>query len=968
MKCAHAIAAPSVFLVALACAIPCAGDYPNLVAAPQCVRAVVGIDDPTSPRANVGRVTGVVQSVDGSPVADAVIVSSLGGQVVSQRDGSFSLPLDALVGASIMEITAVATIKGVTRAAHKHLTLVVGTEITDAGVLMLTSGGGAPTCAELAWLPTFGQTPGMASFAVQALAVFDDGSGAGPALYAGGAFSTAGGVEVNRIARWNGTSWSPLGLGISGGLGGGEPYVSALAVFDDGLGGGPALFVAGRFTLAGGEPANGIAKWNGAEWSSLGSGISGEFAGVFSLAVFDDRSGDGPALYAGGWFTTAGGLAANRIARWDGSAWSPVGGGVNGTGVYALAVFDDGFGGGSSLYAGGDFGIAGGVAAARIARWDGQAWSALGGGVSGLPNSYVLALTVFNDGGGPALIVGGNFATAGGAAASRIARWNGASWAPLGSGTNNLVRAMTVFDDGAGGGPALYAGGEFTIAGGVSVSRIAKWNGSSWASLGSGIGDGFGGGNPYVNALTVCEDGSRDGPKLCAGGSFNVAGGVAALHIGKWNGIQWSSFGDGMNSYVSTLAVCEVGSGGGAELYAGGSFTSAGGMLLNRIAKWNGASWSAVGGGMDGMVRALVVFDDGSGNGPALYAGGSFTTADSVTVNGIAKWNGVSWAPLGNGVSGGINSLTVFDDGLGGGPGLYAGGSFTTAGGVPANCIAKWDGASWTPLGSGISGSVNSLTVFDDDHGDGPALYVGGNFATAGGVAAHFIAKWNGTQWSPLGSGVGGVPIAPYVYALTVFDDESGGGPALYAGGNFATAGGVAASRIAKWNGTQWSPLGSGIGGEGYPSVSAITVFDDGSGDGPALYVGGGFATAGGLLANGIAKWNGRAWSLLGDGMPGTAAFTAFDDGSGSGLALYAGGYFQTSPAGDSYIAKWGCEEFRSPCSPADFNCDGVVDGNDLVVLLGGWGQCRAAPCIADINDDGVIDGTDLAIVLGAWG
>jgi hypothetical protein len=42
---------------------------------------------------------------------------------------------------------------------------------------------------------------------------------------------------------------------------------------------------------------------------------------VYALTVFDD--GNGPALYAGGDFTTAGGVAANRIAKWDGSSWRP---------------------------------------------------------------------------------------------------------------------------------------------------------------------------------------------------------------------------------------------------------------------------------------------------------------------------------------------------------------------------------------------------------------------------------------------------------------------------------------------------------------------------------------------------------------------------------------------------------------------------------------------------------------------
>ncbi len=89
-----------------------------------------------------------------------------------------------------------------------------------------------------------------------------------------------------------------------------------------------------------------------------------------------------------------------------------------------------------------------------------------------------------------------------------------------------------------------------------------------------------------------------------------------------------------------------------------------------------------------------------------------------------------------------VEALTVFDDGAG--PGLYAGGHFSTAGGALANGIAKWDGTTWTPLGSGMnvssSRAVTSLTVFDD--GTGRALYAGGSFTTAGGIASRGIAKW----------------------------------------------------------------------------------------------------------------------------------------------------------------------------------------------------------------------------------
>jgi len=126
--------------------------------------------------------------------------------------------------------------------------------------------------------------------------------------------------------------------------------------------------------------------------------------------------------------------------------------------------------------------------------------------------------------------------------------------------------------------------------------------------------------------------------------------------------------------------------------------------------------------GIGGSVLSLTVYDDGSG--PALYAGGYFGNAGGVPASGLARWDGSSWTGVGGGVSGLVRAMTVYDDGRG--PALYVGGFFRTAGGVPANNIARWNGSSWQSLGGGTNGEVLALKVYDD--GRGPALYVGGQF------------------------------------------------------------------------------------------------------------------------------------------------------------------------------------------------------------------------------------------------
>lgn len=685
--------------------------------------------------------------------------------------------------------------------------------------------------------------------AVYDLAVYDDGRG--EALYACGGFSSIGGERVNFIARWDGERWEALGAGLGG-------LAYAMAVYDDGRG--PALYVGGRFTTAGGDAASNIARWDGSAWEALagpdGQGIDGE---VRDLVVFDD--GDGPALFATGRFLRAGGRAANRIVRWDGVDFQGPGNGLNGDGA-ALAVFDDGRG--PALYAGGSFWRAGVIEAANVAKWDGRRWSPLAGpggqGVGGGREEPVVAMHAHDDGRGPALYVVGELTSAGGELARGVARWEGDSWEALGTGLTGFgsytrADALASFD--LGGRRVLLVGGFFEEAGGVRAASVAQWDGVGWGPA-PGLDRGAGL-QREVWALAAVE--LADGAALFAGGEFEYAGGVAANHIARWDGTAWSPLGMGMNS--SVFAIAGFDDGAGPALFATGRFDEAGGQRANAIARWDGASWSPLGEGLTrdrgqrGTGQALSVFDDGSG--PALYVGGEFINAGGVPANNIARWDGDAWAPLGSGLNGGVLALAVYDDGTG--PALYAGGGFTAAGGVQAFYLARWDGTSWTQVGGGMENRVRGLAVYDD--GRGEALYAIGSFDTAGGqrgpgggsgsgVPARSVARWDGSTWEPLGDGLS----FSVARVLAVADD--GRGQALFAGGGFATAGGVPASGIARWDGLRWTglvgPAGdAGVGGRPVPAVGALAAFDDGHG--PALFAGGEFTTAGGLASSNIARW-----------------------------------------------------------------------------------------------------------------
>ncbi len=350
-----------------------------------------------------------------------------------------------------------------------------------------------------------------------------------------------------------------------------------------------------------------------------------------------------------------------------------------------------------------------------------------------------------------------------------------------------------------------------------------------------------------------------DGDELVVGGSFVEAGGVPVNQIARWDGLAWNSLGEGVSSSVRALALLDVDGGGPGptDLYAAGFFASAGGMPANRVARWDGATWSALGAGTNGPVFSLATFDEDAGGplGEALYIGGLFTTAGGVVslANYVARWDGAAWSPLGDGTNTVVLALTTFDpDGPGAAlPGLYAGGLFTMAGGEPAAHVARWDGA-WSALGDGIDGDVFTLVAFDED-GAGPqpaALFAGGNFLFTGDGAASYIARWNGANWTPVGGGTNGP-----VQALAVFDDDGPGpnGAALYAAGDFGMAGGASANNLARWNGGAWSALSGGVN----DVASALGSFDENPGNlaPPLLFVGGDFNLADGQSANHIARW-----------------------------------------------------------------------------------------------------------------
>jgi trimeric autotransporter adhesin len=367
--------------------------------------------------------------------------------------------------------------------------------------------------------------------------------------------------------------------------------------------------------------------------------------------------------------------------------------------------------------------------------------------------------------------------------------------------------------------------------------------------------------------------------------------------------------GTGMNASVNALAELP-----GGDLIAGGDFYNAGAVPASRIARRSGSTWFELGVGTNGTVRALLVLPGGD-----LIAGGDFTTAGLGAAKNIARWDGFSWWPLGAGIGTGfvgtrVQALAVLanDD-------LVVGGDFSTAGGIEAEAVARWDGTSWHSMGQdlgpfrgpGLDDQVWALAVMPN--GD---VIAGGDFGNGTGLSPAFIARWNGSTWQSMGSGMNST-----VYALLVMPNGD-----LIAGGEFTSP----ASHIARWNGSAWSSLGSGVGGGQFPTVHALAV-------GPAgeLYAAGDFSIAGGSPANRIARWNGSTWSPMGGGL-GLHVFSWVPAIKmlSSGELVAAGGFITSSGQVSATLSTWGCGP--NTCYA---NCDGstvapVLNVGDFTCFL----------------------------------
>jgi hypothetical protein len=380
------------------------------------------------------------------------------------------------------------------------------------------------------------------------------------------------------------------------------------------------------------------------------------------------------------------------------------------------------------------------------------------------------------------------------------------------SSLNGVVTALNSENPGV-----LYAGGNFTSAGGnPKAKRVARWNGSTWSSLGTTpIGNG------QVFALAYHAG------KLYAGGTFlNAGGNPNADFLAVWDGSTWAPFctstvpGPAFTGNVDALQII------GSTLYVGGSFANGAGIAsadyLLKCDLTTGTATSTVSadGDFTGAVYALTADTNGT-----LYAGGGFINLDGfAAADHVAAYNGSAWSPMGGDedVDTFVRSLKAV------GTDVYVGTDAVDVAGIAqADHVARWNGSAWNAVGSNTAGTdgwfpmsatIDALTSY------GSNVFAAGSFQNANGIAtADTIAYFDGTTWRPIGSdGAGNGPLNAHPTALAVVNGK------LYVGGNFTKAGGDSqAAFIAAYALRQpdasiaGTSSGTGVGNNVYSSTGA---------------------------------------------------------------------------------------------------------------------------------------------------
>ncbi|HZW05488.1 MAG TPA: immunoglobulin domain-containing protein [Phycisphaerales bacterium] len=581
----------------------------------------------------------------------------------------------------------------------------------------------------------------------------------GTKLFIAGSFNVAGDKVSRRAAAWNGASWEAMNVYLE--YEANVPYISQLLYFNN------ALYASGSFDAVNGNPAGGLMRWNGLAWLPWTAGASDDrVAGMLS------HNGS---LYVYGGFTSINGVDATGIARWNGVNFEPVG--DFNTNVLSATVHN------GQIHVSGYFSSIHGVQCRRMARFNGVSWVACDEGLQ--EPSYSIASH-----NGILYAAGAEDLDTPNQQSDGLNYWNGQFWSYLPGGDASCVRTIngTLYCGGYGGAFSDIV----NIPGGV-----AAFNGTQWSGFGSGIGSWPGPGDdqsPWVSDLDLF------GGNLHVGGTFSKAGSIGAQNIARWNGSAWTRlntgaivsdarrftnigrFNDGLviagykklhnnqtlnrvnltTDLVNFQALPGEFTGSfsgfhqwGSDLYVFGYIQDVNGQPIEGIARWDGAQWQQLGGGLQvtNVGTYARVYDVAEYNGKLVCAG-YFNQANGQPMNRISAWSGSGWTNLGAGTDGYISHLEVHNGQL------YAAGSMTVAGGIPVQGSARWDGNAWHAVGFGPNPPGSEFHFMLEHDGE---LYAG---------VYHDLYRLVGNTWQHHSTIPDGDVHSPFAYDLTTYRGE----------------------------------------------------------------------------------------------------------------------------------------------------------------------------------------------------
>lgn len=637
---------------------------------------------------------------------------------------------------------------------------------------------------------------------------------------------------------------------------------------------------------------------------------------------------------AGGAFTSAGGVPAANVARFDGESWHALGAGL-GAEVRALAVL--GTPENPRIFAGGSFQALPGsqVPLNAVAEFNGQSWSAPGGGFGGVTVDFER----WPEGPTESLLALNQVFSPQGDTLWRVGRYDGSNWesiSPLHVGT---AQRVVVNDDGTG--RKIYVIGQGLVGLGTMPHRILVWDGASWQPTGNNVPTGD------ITAVTTFDWGQ--GSRLTVAGQLPGAT-VATLSIAYLEGNQWlhtpvTTQPFGTSYSIRALAPLQLQPGGPVELFGAGRLDLTGQYPTSGLFRWEAGAFVNVldSGGVGVRTLERVV----SAEGDRLLMGGSGLNFLGLSLRNVGSYSPLGVDAFGEGLSGTVRDIAVRQ--TPGGPELYIAGGPLSIGSKPLGDVGRFANGEWTSLielggSTSLVGEGEFQRLFVDEQSPTQDIYIASNlvrryngsswaqlgatfglatttslsfFEPTGGPRQLFaglrrngqISSWQPMQryvnlaWQPLFSAMNGS-----VDALCVFDD--GSGPALYIGGDFTQLDGQPAKSLVRYDGSGWMEVGAGLSGP----VKAMAVYD--SGDGPKLHVAGPFLFADGQFVNRIARLDGGAWSPLAGGVSGDVQSLVVHTSAGRSLLVAAGVILEPNNQTPAALALWDGEQWIAPSAP----------------------------------------------------